>query len=63
MFSNMFRLVFAVTIDMMETRTNLRTIKAQIVQILKNNEPRPKFTGSYKKKACSYRSPYEDPLF
>ena len=30
-----------------------RTIEAQIVQKLKNNEPRPKFTGSYKKKACS----------
>ena len=23
------------------------------MQNLKNNEPRPKFTGSYKKKACS----------
>ena len=29
---------------------NLRTIEAQIVQNLNNNEPRPKFTGSYKKK-------------
>ena len=28
----------------------LRTIEAQIVQKLKNNEARPKFTGSYKKK-------------
>ena len=33
-------------IDMMETRT----IEAQIMQKLKNNEDRPKFTGSYKKK-------------
>ena len=31
---------------MMETRT----IEAIIVQKLKNNETRPKFTGSYKKK-------------
>ena len=30
----------------------LRTIEAQIVQKLKNNEARPKFTGSYKKKSC-----------
>ena len=29
---------------------SLRTIEAQIVQKLKNNEARPKFTGSYKKK-------------
>ena len=28
----------------------LRTIEAQIVQKLKNNEARPKFTGSYNKK-------------
>ena len=42
-----------VIIDMMETRTTFkRTIKVQIVQKLKNNEPRPKFTGSYKKCAC-----------
>ena len=26
---------------------NLRTIEAQIVQKRKNNEARPKFTGSY----------------
>ena len=45
----MFMLVFAVIIDMME-----RTIEAQIVQNLKNNEPRPKCTGFYKKKeACT----------
>ena len=29
---------------------SLRTIEAQIVQKLKNNEARPKLTGSYKKK-------------
>ena len=42
-------------IDMMETRT----IEAQIVQKLKNNEARSKFTGSYKKKACN-RQPTKD---
>ena len=30
-------------------KNKLRTIEAQIVQKLKNDEPRPKFTGSYKK--------------
>ena len=39
--------------DMMENKNNLRTIKAQIVQELKNNEVRPKFSGYYKK-ACLY---------
>ena len=37
-------------IDMMETRIILRTISVRLFK-LKNNEPRPKFTGSYKKKA------------
>ena len=32
---------------------SLRTTKAKISQKVKNNEARPKFTGSYKKKACS----------
>ena len=36
-----------------EHKNSSRTIEAQIVQKLKNNEARPKFTGSYKKKACS----------
>ena len=36
-----------------EHKNSLRAIKAQIVQKLKNNEARPKFTGSYKKKVCS----------
>ena len=35
-----------------KNKNSLRTIEAQIVQNLKNNEARPKFTGSYKKKAC-----------
>ena len=35
-----------------EHKNSLRTIEAQIVQNFKNNEARPKFTGSYKKKAC-----------
>ena len=30
-------------------KNNLRIIEAQIVQKRKNNEARPKFTGSYKK--------------
>ena len=34
-----------------KTKNSLRTIEAQIVQKLKNNEARPKFTGSYKKKS------------
>ena len=33
-----------------EHKNSLTTIEAQIVQKLKNNEARPKFTGSYKKK-------------
>ena len=36
-----------------KNKNSLRTIEAQIVQKLKNNEARPKFTGSYKKKACT----------
>ena len=33
-----------------KNKNNLRTIEAQIVQKLKNNEAWPRFTGSYKKK-------------
>ena len=33
-----------------KNKNSLRTIEAQIVQKLKNNEARPKFTASYKKK-------------
>ena len=48
--------MFAVIIDMMElNKNNLRTIEAQIVQKLKNNEARPKFTGCYKKKSVYCR--------
>ena len=36
-----------------EHKNSLRTIEAQIVQKLKNNEARPKFIGSYKRKACT----------
>ena len=35
-----------------KNKNSLRTIEAQIAQKLKNNEARPKFTGSYIKKAC-----------
>ena len=35
-----------------KNKNSLRTIEAQIAQKVKNNEARPKFTGSYKKKAC-----------
>ena len=48
--------MFAVMTDIMETRTIKRTIEAQIVQNLKNNEARPKFTGSYKKACASVKS-------
>ena len=33
-----------------KNKNSLRTIEARIVQKLKNNEARRKFTGSYKKK-------------
>ena len=50
-------------IDMMETRLNNLT---QIVKKLKNNEARPKFTGSYIKKSvyCSERiSVFREPFY
>ena len=34
-------------------KNELRTIRARIVQKIENNELRPKFTGSYWKKACT----------
>ena len=43
--------IFAVLTDTDENKNNLITLEAQIVQNLKNNEARPKFTGSYKKKS------------
>ena len=33
-------------------KNSLRTIGAEISEKVKNNEARPEFTGSYKKKAC-----------
>ena len=33
-------------------KNSLKTIGAEISKKRKNNEARPKFTGSYKKKAC-----------
>ena len=33
-----------------KNKNSLRTTEAQILPKLKNNEARPKFTGSYKKK-------------
>ena len=43
-------LTVVVLMSTFEHKNSLRTIEAQIVQKLKNNEARPKFTGSYKKK-------------
>ena len=34
-----------------KNKNSLRIVEAQIAQKLKNNEARPKFTGSYKKKS------------
>ena len=45
--SNFFTVV--VLMSTFEHKNSLRTIEAQIVQKLKNNEARPKFTGSFKK--------------
>ena len=41
-------LAVVVLMSTFEHKNSLRTIEAQIVQKLKNNEARPKFTGSYK---------------
>ena len=42
-----------------KNKNSLRTIEAKIVQELKNNEARPKCTGSYKKKRVfRYRFKY-----
>ena len=45
-----------------KNKNSLRTIEAQIVQKLENNEAWPKFTGSYKKKARVI-GPKELPVF
>ena len=37
-----------------KNKNSLRTIESQIVQRLKNNEARPKSTGSYKEKKNVY---------
>ena len=37
-----------------KNKNSLRTIEAKIVQELKNNEARPKCTGSYKKKSVYF---------
>ena len=53
MFSNMFiKVLICGTVD--GNKNSSITIETQVVQKLRNNEPRPKVTGSYKKKkeAC-----------
>ena len=42
-------------IYMMEQEQFENNSEAQIVQKLKNNEPRPRFTGSYKKEGVYHR--------
>ena len=37
-----------------KNKNSLRTIEAQLAQKLKNNEARPKFTGSYIKKSVYF---------
>ena len=53
MYLENFSSYFFVLMSTFKNKNSLRTIEAQIVQKLKNNEARPKFTGSYKKKACN----------
>ena len=48
-FQELFLIVVVLT-SYFDHKNSLRAIEAQIVQKLKNNEARPKFTGSYKKK-------------
>ena len=36
-----------------QNKNSLRTVEAQFVQKLKNNEAQPKCTGSYIKNACT----------
>ena len=47
---------------MIENKNNLRTTEGQIVQTFNNNKPRPKFTGSFFKKACIYPFVYKSAL-
>ena len=48
-FQELFLIVVVLT-SYFDHKNSLRAIEAQIVQKLKNNEARSKFTGSYKKK-------------
>ena len=49
-FQELFLTAVVLTSTFKRIKNSLRTIEARIVQKLKNNEARPKFTGSYKKK-------------
>ena len=40
-------LLLSMSMSTFKNKNSVRTIEAQIVQKLKNNEARPKFTGSY----------------
>ena len=46
----MLILTVVVLMSTFKNENSIRTIEAQIVQKLKNNEAQSKFTGSYKKK-------------
>ena len=48
-FRSYFLLLLFIWLSTFKHKNSLRTIEAEIVQKLKNNEARPKFTGSYKK--------------
>ena len=52
-FQELFLTAVVLTSTFERIKNSLRTIEARIVQKLKNNEARPKFTGFYKKKACT----------
>ena len=41
------------------SKYNLRTIEIQLAQKIKNNEPWPKFTSSYKKKRALNKKRFE----
>ena len=43
----MLFLIAVVLMSTFKNKNSIRTIEVQIVQKLKNNEARPKFTGSY----------------
>ena len=57
MYLECFQELFLTAVVLMSTfehKNSLRTVEAQIVQKLKNNEARPKFTGFNKKKSVYY---------